>query len=87
MGRRKGPRELAAAREFGRIVAERRRQVGLSQEGAAERAGLHRTEVGFIERGERMARLDTIVKLGGALEVEPCRLLAGMAWELGEPEA
>ncbi len=85
MGPNKRPQAIEASRQFGRRVAERRRQVGLSQEGAAERAGLHRTEVGMIERGERLPRLDTIVKLGGALEIEPCRLLDGMAWELEEP--
>jgi len=26
--------------------------------------------------------LDTIVKLGGAVEAEPCELLTGMAWRL-----
>jgi transcriptional regulator with XRE-family HTH domain len=82
MGRKKGPQALAAARQFGRGVSERRRQIGLTQEGTAERAGLHRTEVALIEQGGRLPRLDTIVKLGGALGVEPCELLAGMAWKL-----
>lgn len=86
MGKKKGPQALAAAQQFGRCVAERRRQIGLTQEGTAERAGLHRTEVALIERGGRMPRLDTIVKLGGALEIESCRLLAGMAWKLEEPK-
>jgi transcriptional regulator with XRE-family HTH domain len=82
MGKKKGPQALAAAQQFGRSVAERRRQIGLTQEGTAERAGLHRTEVALIEQGGRLPRLDTIVKLGGALGVEPCELLAGMAWKL-----
>jgi transcriptional regulator with XRE-family HTH domain len=86
MGLRKGPQAVALARQFGRRVAERRRQIGLTQEGTAERAGLHRTEIALIERGGRLPRLDTVVKLGGALEIEPCRLLAGMAWELEEPK-
>lgn len=52
----------------------------------AERAGLHRTEVSLVERGERLPRLDTIVKLAGALEEEPCELLRGMAWKLNPPK-
>lgn len=84
MGPRKGPQAIAAARRFGRSVAERRRQLGLTQEETAERAALHRTEVGLIEQGGRLPRLDTIVKLGGALEIDPCGLLAGMAWKLEE---
>jgi transcriptional regulator with XRE-family HTH domain len=86
MGRRKGPQAAEAARRFGRSVAERRRQLGLTQEGTADRAGLHRTEIALIEQGNRLPRLDTIVKLGGALRVEPCELLAGMTWKLGEPK-
>lgn len=86
MGPRKGPQSVAAARQFGRRVAERRRQLGLTQEGTAERAGLHRTEVALIEGGGRLPRLDTIVKLGGALRVEPCELMAGMTWRLEEPK-
>jgi hypothetical protein len=39
----------------------------------------------MIEEGRRLPRLDTIVKLGGALEVEPCALLTGMTWKLDPP--
>ncbi len=84
MTRQNSPQAAAAARQFGRGIAARRRHLGLTQEGTAERAGLHRTEVALIEKGDRLARLDTIVKLGGALGVEPCELLAGMAWKLEE---
>lgn len=86
MGSRRGPQAAAAARQFGRIVAGRRRQIGLTQERTAERAGLHRTEVALIEKGGRLPRLDTIVKLGGALGVEPCELMAGLAWKLDPPK-
>ena len=86
MGRRKGPAAMELACRYGQNLAERRRQVGLSQARAAERAGLHRTEVALIEGGKRLPRLDTIVKLGGALELEPCALLMGLAWKLEEPK-
>jgi transcriptional regulator with XRE-family HTH domain len=61
-----------------------RREAGLSQEDVGLRAGVHRTEVSFLERGTRIPRIDTVVKLAGALEVEPGELLDGMAWEAGE---
>jgi transcriptional regulator with XRE-family HTH domain len=86
MGKRKGPKSVATARQFGRAVLERRQQLGLTQDGTADRAGLHRTEVALIEQGGRLPRLDTIVKLGGALRLEPCELLAGMTWKLEEPK-
>ncbi|MGN6256960.1 MAG: helix-turn-helix domain-containing protein [Solirubrobacterales bacterium] len=86
MGRKYGPEAAELSRRFGRNLVEFRRRAGLSQEGTAERAGLHRTEVSLIERGRRVPRLDTIVKLAGAVEVEPCALLAGMAWKLDPPK-
>lgn len=47
-----------------RIRADR----GLSQEALAELAGIHRTELSLLERGQREPRLGTLVKLAGALE-------------------
>jgi transcriptional regulator with XRE-family HTH domain len=86
MGRKPGPEAAKASRQLGQNLVEFRRRVGLSQQGTAERAGLHRTEISLIERGQRLPRLDTIVKLAGALKVEPCALLKGMAWKLDPPK-
>ena len=86
MANRKGPQAAEASRLLGQNLVGQRRRVGLSQQGTADRAGLHRTEVALIESGKRLPRLDTIVKLAGAVEVEPCALLAGLAWELDPPE-
>jgi transcriptional regulator with XRE-family HTH domain len=82
MGKEKGPQAAEAGRLLGQNLVGHRRRVGLSQQGTADRAGLHRTEVALIESGKRLPRLDTIVKLAGAVEVEPCALLTGLAWEL-----
>ncbi len=62
-------------RLFGENLERLRCRADLSQEELGFRAGLHRTEVGMLERGARMPRLDTIVKLAGGLEVEPAELL------------
>jgi hypothetical protein len=43
-------------------------------------AGLHRTAVGQLERGERVARTDTLVKLCCSLGVSSEELLAGLGW-------
>jgi DNA-binding XRE family transcriptional regulator len=72
-------------RMFAENLKELRRGRGLSQESAADRAGLARTEVSLLERGLRTPRLDTIVRLGGALEIEPCGLLMGLAIQLDPP--
>ncbi len=51
----------AVTEEFGRRVRARRHEMGLSQEALAERAGLHWTYVGSVERGERNIALRNVV--------------------------
>jgi transcriptional regulator with XRE-family HTH domain len=48
---------------------------GLSQEGLASRAGLHRTYVSSIERGQRNVALENIFSLAHALGCAPGDLL------------
>lgn len=86
MGKKKEPQAIETGRAFGQNLARLRERAGLSQEGAADRAGLHRTHIALIESSKRLPRLDTIVKLGGAVGVEPCELLAGLAWQLDPPK-
>ena len=64
-----------ALREFGSRVREQRRGRGLSQEGLAEEAGLHRTYIGSVERGERNISLINILVLAEALEVDAGELI------------
>jgi transcriptional regulator with XRE-family HTH domain len=52
-----------------------REKAGLSQEDLAQRAGLHRTYVGSIERGERNVSLENIERLATALRIKPSALL------------
>jgi len=69
--------------ELGRILRRHRKRVGLSQEELSFQAGLHRTAVGQIERGERIARVDTLIKLAAGLGVSVAELVEGIAWEPG----
>jgi len=82
MGHGKDAQAVECAHLLGQNLADLREARDLSQMLTAERAGLHRTEISLIERGRRVPQLDTIVKLAGALEVDPCVLLAGLAWDL-----
>jgi transcriptional regulator with XRE-family HTH domain len=67
--------------QFGQSLAERRHRTGASQEGLAQLAGLHRTYVGSVERGERNPTLTTIVRLANALGCAPGELLSGLEIE------
>jgi transcriptional regulator with XRE-family HTH domain len=71
------------AERFGANLARCRRAAGLSQESLSFQASLHRNEIGHLERGERLARADTVVKLAGALDVDPGALFEGIEWRPG----
>ena len=72
---------MDVAGRFGDNLVRTRRLAGLSQDELSVRASVHRTEISQLERGLRLARVDTIVKLCGSLEADPAELLAGI--ELG----
>jgi transcriptional regulator with XRE-family HTH domain len=65
---------------FGDNLARCRRAAGLSQEELSYRASLHRTEISQLERGLRIARLDTVLKLAAVLEIDLNELVAGIEW-------
>ena len=55
---------------FGERLRKIRKRKGLSQEKLAELAGLHRTYVSSIERGERNISLENIKRLAQALDAK-----------------
>ncbi len=61
-------------------VERLRKQKKMSLSQIAGRAKIHRTHVSLILRGKRTLRLDTFVRLAGALEVTPGELIAGITW-------
>ena len=63
-------------KRFGAAVQKRRYELGISQEALAERAGLHRTYIGDIERGGRNVSLENIQKLATALDIAISDLFA-----------
>jgi transcriptional regulator with XRE-family HTH domain len=75
--------QVDIAARFGENLTLYRRRAGLSQEELGFRASLHRTEIGQLERGVRLPRIDTLVKLAGALSLPPGDLLKGVAWTPG----
>ena len=63
---------------FGKNVQLIRKARGFSQEELAERAGLHRTYIGSVERGERNISLDNIIAIAKALNVPLVDLFIGI---------
>jgi transcriptional regulator with XRE-family HTH domain len=69
-------RETESARlRFARNLRAARKGRHLSQEELADIAGLHRTYVGSVERGERNVSIDNIERLADALRVDVVDLL------------
>jgi transcriptional regulator with XRE-family HTH domain len=64
--------------QLGEAVRKKRLALKLSQESLAERADLHWTYIGGIERGERNVGLLNIVKVARALETTASQLLSGI---------
>ena len=54
--------------KFGKKVRARRTALRLSQEELAERAGVHRTYIGMIERAEKNITLENIERIAKALK-------------------
>lgn len=68
----KSPEHIA----LGRAIHELRLGVGVSQDELARSAGMHRTYIGGIERGERNVSFANLLKIADALSERPSRLLS-----------
>ena len=49
------------------------------------RSELHRTEIGLLERGARVPRIDTLIKIASAMRIPPAELIDGITWAPGKP--
>jgi len=75
---------VSIAERFGRNLARIRRAANVSQDELSVRASVHRTEISQLERGLRLARIDTLIKLASSLEATADELLEGIDWKPGE---
>ena len=80
--RSKGYKEAAAIR-IGENLRLHRRKLRMSQEELAFRSALHRTEIGMLEHGDRLPRIDTLIKIARSLEVQIDDLVEGLDWVPG----
>ncbi len=72
---RPGAKQL---REFGHRLQVARKATGLTQEQLGELAGLHRTYIGHLERGEVNPSLLNVLQVAAALQVDAGDLIAGL---------
>ena len=78
------PPPFEVAEPFRANLRSLRRLSGLNQEQLAFRASLHRTAIGLMERGERIPRIDTLVRLAARSKSRPttsCRGSSGCRQE------
>lgn len=68
--------------DLGRRVKELRKKQHMTQEELAEKLDISASFLGHIERGTRVASLETLVKLCIALETDPNYLLAASTGSL-----
>lgn len=75
---KKGPDAIAS--EIGQKIRAARKRARLTQVEVANGAGIHRTEVGLLERGKRIPRADTLIKVAAGIGVDASELIRGITW-------
>lgn len=70
---------------FGQNLRRHRLQEGLSQEQLGVRAGVHRTEIGLLEKGGRVPGIDVAIRLADAMAIPLEALTAGIHWTVPGP--
>lgn len=66
---------MKSPNSLGRVIASLRSRMSLSQEGLAERAGVHRTYISQLERDLKSPTLDTLRRIAAALRVRTSALV------------
>lgn len=66
----------------GRVIQRFREQKNQSQELVSGFAGIGRTHLSAIERGERKPTLETFFKIAEALNIKPSTIMAAIEEEL-----
>lgn len=59
-----------ADKSFGRVIEDRRRELGLTQETIAKKVGVRANYIGYLERGMRHPSQKVVEKLSHALKLD-----------------
>ncbi|MBA3305510.1 MAG: helix-turn-helix transcriptional regulator [Thermoleophilaceae bacterium] len=77
--------EPELARRMGALLRRLRDDLSLSQEALADRAGLHATYVGNVERGEKNITVVTLARVLDALGLTLAQFFARLEQQQNEP--
>jgi transcriptional regulator with XRE-family HTH domain len=72
---------MTVAEQIGLNLRKIRRRAAMSQDGLARRAGIHHTEISLLERGGRIPRLDTCIRILESTEADARDLVDGVGWQ------
>lgn len=72
---------MSLQERFSANLREVRKCRGMTQTELALMTELHRTQISLLERGKRLPRLDTLIKLTSALSCSADELTEGMRWK------
>lgn len=71
---------MTVSEQIGRNLKRMRSAAFMSQFDLSRRTGLHHTEISMLERGVRIPRIDTCVKIIESTNADPRDLFRGIAW-------
>ncbi|MGN6815671.1 MAG: helix-turn-helix domain-containing protein [Solirubrobacterales bacterium] len=72
---------MSLAERFAANLKRCRRRAGINKSQLARLTELSPTAISRFESGKRMPRLDTLVKLSGALDCRADELVEGLSWK------
>lgn len=78
-------RDMELYRRLGRVVAERRRELGLTQSDVAKKLGLSRASLANLENGRQRILVHQLFALVNALKLESILDLVPTTWAPPDP--
>jgi len=72
----------AVKASFSKVLKKYRSEAKMSQKELSEKSGLHRNEIGLLERKKRAPSVETIIKIAKGLEIPPKVIITGFLKEL-----
>jgi DNA-binding XRE family transcriptional regulator len=71
---------MTLSEQIGLNLRRMRRRACMSQEDLSKRTGLHHSEISLLERGHRVPRIDTCIKIIESINADPRDLFRSIAW-------